>query len=283
MSMNTPRARSAVLAVAAIVALSILGPARAADAVAPAAPPVPAKPAAPPVDRLSDEQAGKGLDLTAIAHSPADASPYLGPAEAPVVVNVFTDFQCPVCKRAADPIKQLAFDFPDKVKVVVRNNALPMHARSEATALAALAAGQQGKFWQYYDRLWAAPGARDEGSLARIATELELDLERWKKDRADPANVARVHSESAAAVRLGAAGTPGFFVNGMRQVGWGSFRDLHDRVERELAAGSSLATAGTSAKAIAEARIRQTADRNPKREGEGAPNVDDWVKVLLAP
>jgi protein-disulfide isomerase len=188
-----------------------------------------------------------------------------------------------VCKRAADPIKQLAFDFPDQVKVVVRNNALPMHARSQATALAALAAGNQGKYWAYYDRLWANPGARDDASLLRIAQALALDLDRWKKDIADPASSARVRAESDAALRLGAMGTPGFFVNGMRQVGWGSFRDLHDRVQREIAAGAQLAASGTPAKAIAEARIRQTAERNPKGDGEAAPDVDDWVKVLLAP
>ncbi len=259
------------------------GLAQAASAAPPAAPPAPTAQAAPVVDRLSDEQAGKGIDLAGIAHSPADGSPYLGPAEAPVVVNVFTDFQCSVCKRAADPIKQLAVDFPDMVKVVVRHNALPSHPRARATAIAAMAAGNQGKFWPYYDRLWASPGARDDASLARIAVDLALDLDRFKKDLADPATAARVQAESDAANRLGAAGTPGFFVNGTRQVGWGSFRDLRARVEREIAAGATLAAAGASPRSVAEARIRQTAERNPKRDQEPAPNADEWVKVLLAP
>lgn len=269
--------------IGALFAVSMLFRAHAADAPIATTPPVAPVPQPPPIDRLSDEHAGKGVDLTGIAHSPADASPYLGPADAPVVVNVFTDFQCSVCKRAADPIKQLAIDFPGKVKVVVRHNALPTHTRAKSAAIAAIAAGNQGKFWEYYDRLWAAPSAREPAALTQIAQDLGLDLERWKKDVRDPASGARVQAESDAAVRLGALGTPGFFVNGMRQVGWGSFRDLRGRVEREIAAGASLSAAGTPSRQVAEARIRQDVERNTKREGEAAPDVDDWVKVLLAP
>ena len=276
-------ARAVLLALAqAAVAPATAAPT--ADGTQPSATQAPTGTAATvQVDRLSDEHAGKGLDIGPLAHSPAGASPYLGPAEAPVVVNVFTDFQCPVCKRAADPIKQLAVDFPGQVKVVVRNSAPPAHPRSQAVALAALAAGNQGKYWQYYDRLWEDPHARDDISLEVIARALELDIERWKKDVSDPANAARVREESDAAIRLGAEGTPAFFVNGARQVGWGSFRDLRRSVEREIAAGAALATSGAAPGAIAEARIRATATKNAQREGEAVPNVDDWVNVLLAP
>lgn len=243
----------------------------------------PPVPPAPRADRMSDEHAGKDLDLSSLAHSPAGGSPYLGPAEALVVVNVFTDYQCPVCKRSADPVKQLAADFPGKVKVVLRNNALPMHARAEASAIAALAAGNQGKFWEYYDRLWAETSARDDASFERFARELGLDVERWKKDVADPETRARVRRESESAVKLGVPGTPGFFVNGQRQMGWGSYRDLRGRVEREIGAAASLVASGTAAKDVPAARIRATAEQNPKRDGDPAIQVDEWVKVLLAP
>lgn len=231
---------------------------------------------------LSDERAGKEVDLAKIAHSPQDGSPYLGPQEAFVVVNVFTDFQCPVCRRAADPIKQLVVDFPEKVKVVFRNNALAMHPRSVGAALAALAAGRQAKFWQYYDRLFANPRSLDDASLRQIATDLGLDVEQWQRDVADPKNVERVRRESAAAVELGVPGTPGIFVNGFRQIGWGSYLDLHNTVGREIAAAETLAAAGTRLADIPAARIRAMAEKNSKRDGEEAVNVDAWVKTLLA-
>src|SRR2546426_7225361 len=124
------------------------------------------------VDTMNDDWAGKGADLAVIAHSPTDGSPYLGPKEALVVVNIFADFQCPVCKRSADPIKQLVLDYPDKVKVVFRNNPLRIHPRAEAAALAALAAAKQSKFWQYHDRLFDTQHALDDASLRQIALDL---------------------------------------------------------------------------------------------------------------
>lgn len=252
-----------------------LGPGFAAAGDAPVLQSVPPAP-------ITDETAGKTADLAKIAHSPKDASPYLGAADAMVVVNVFTDFQCPVCKRAADPIKQLVLDYPDKVKVVFRNNALTSHGRSEPAALAALAAGKQGKFWEFYDRIFANQSALDDASLAQIATSLGLDLEQWKKDIADPKNVQRVRDESAAAIRLGVPGTPGIFVNGYRQAGWGSYLDLRATVGREIAAAEALASGGTKPKEVAGARIRAMAEKNAKREGEVAMDTDAWARVLLA-
>jgi protein-disulfide isomerase len=165
----------------------------------------------------------------------------------------------------------------------VRNNALPSHVRAKPAAIAAVAAAKQGKYWDYYDKLWAKIGARSDLDLERMAMAAGLDVPRWKADLADPGSAARVQAESDAAVRLGASGTPALFVNGVRQVGWGSYRDLHDKVAREIAATDPLIQGGTPARSVAEARIRQSADRNQKRDGEAAPDLDDWVKVLLAP
>jgi len=234
------------------------------------------------VDRSSDEWAGKEADLDKIGHSPKDGSPYLGPEKAPVVVNVFTDFQCPVCRRSADPIKQLVLDRPDKVKVVFRNNALPTHARSHAAALAARAAGRQGRFWPFYDRLFADPSALDEAGLKQTASDLGLDVDQWQRDMVDPKNAEKIEQESAAAVRLGVPGTPGIFVNGIRSTGWSAYRNLRWDVDKEIAEGEALAKAGTSLTDIPAVRIRATADRNPKSPGEGQVNADEWAKVLLA-
>jgi protein-disulfide isomerase len=272
-------------AVAAVLPLLLLHAALSAVAGEPMRFTVSASDAATPnmsVDTMSDEWAGKNADLAAIAHSPADESPYLGPKEALVVVNIFSDFQCPVCKRSADPIKQLVLDYPDKVKVVFRNNALRIHPRAEAAAVAALAAGKQGKFWQYHDRVFDAQRALDDASLRQIAGDLRLNLEQWVKDVADPKNVQKVRLESQAAVRLGVPGTPGIFVNGVRHEGWGSYRGLHQVTGIELRAAEALAKSGTPLREVAATRIREGAPKNRTRTGQESVDPEYWVKVLLA-
>ena len=257
-------------------------PPRAAAAASAAAPK--AAPAAAPSgpDTQSDEFAGKGADISKIGHSPADASPYLGAKEGLVLVNIFSDFQCPVCRRSADPMKQLVLDFPGAVKVVFRNNALVSHGRSKAAALAALAAGKQGKFWEYHDRLFANPAGLDDASLKRTATDLGLDIAQWEKDIADPKNAEQVARESAEAVKLGTPGTPAIFVNGLRVAGWGSYRGVRGMVEREISQGEKLAAEGMPLAQIPAARIKATATQNPPTPNEGPIDPELWVRILTA-
>ncbi|MBM4343850.1 MAG: thioredoxin domain-containing protein [Deltaproteobacteria bacterium] len=282
--------------VAAPAGLSDAPPAAAANAPAPSPGPAPSPspspaPSAPVaetpkqpslLDSQSDEGAGKGVDMAKIGVSPPGlASPYIGPKDALVVVNVYSDFQCPVCKRSADPIKQLAADFPGKVKVYFRNNALAMHGRSKPAALAAWAAKNQGKFWQYHDKLFQT-GALDDGSLEQAAKDLGLNIDQWKKDIADPANGARLDQEAKWAEEMGATGTPGFFVNGIRQVGWGSYMALKSMVGNEIAKAEEVLGQGAPKGEILKRRVLATAPNNPKNEGEKAIAADAWAKNLTA-
>ena len=247
-----------------------------------AAPTAPSAPSAPSsLDAQSDEGAGKAADVAKIGTSPKSGNAFLGAKDPLVIVNVFSDFQCPVCKRSADPIKQLALDFPGKVKIVFRNNALEMHGRSKPAALAALAAKNQGKFWQYHDKLFFS-GGLDDSSLRKYAEELKLDLAQWDKDIADPKSVARLKDESGWAEKMGAQGTPAFFVNGVRQVGWGSYLALKSMVDREVQAGEQLVSSGTPKAQVVAARVKATADKNTKNEGESAIDSAAWAKMLTA-
>ncbi len=248
-----------------------------APSPSPSPTPSPAK-ASGSLDSQTDEGAGKGVDVAKLGTSPKDnGSPFLGPKDAAVVVNVFSDFQCPVCKRSADPIKQLAADFPGKVKVFFRNNALEMHGRSKPAALAAWAAKKQGKFWQYHDKLFET-GALDDASLEKNAKDLGLNVEQWKKDIADPKNADRLAEESKWAEAMGATGTPGFFVNGTRQVGWGSYMALKSMVQHEVEKADEQK--GTPAKTILAERIKATAGKNTKGDNEGAIDPEKWAQLL---
>ncbi len=276
---------SAAPSAAAAAPSAAAEPVRQAEAARPAesAPAAAAEAPKPSLlDSQSDEGAGKGVDVTKLGVSPkGPESPYVGPREALVVVNVFSDFQCPVCKRSADPIKQLAADFPGKVKVYFRHNALAMHGRSKPAALATMAAKNQGKFWQYHDKLFET-GQLDDASFEQFAKDLGLDVAKFKADMADPAMAARVDQEAKWAESMGATGTPGFFVNGVRQVGWGSYMALKSMVQRELEKSEEAIAQGTPKAQVLQKRIAATASANSKNEGEGAINGDLWAKQLTA-
>jgi protein-disulfide isomerase len=218
---------------------------------------------------LSDELAGRNVDLAAIAHSPADgAAPRLGPERALVTVVIFSDFQCPVCLRSAHPIKQLVVDFPGQVKVVFRHNPLSIHRYAQPAALAAVAAQQQGKFWEYHDRLFDAGGRLEEADLERYARDLGLDVGKWGEDVAAPTTTTRVQEEASWAVKMGAPGTPALFVNGVRQNGWSSYPMLHGLVAREIAEARKLADAGTPLAKVHREMIRRNAGEEGARWAE---------------
>ena len=244
--------------------------------------PEPPPPPLPDTEHQTDATAGKGADLSKIAVSPKHGSPYLGVRNELVVVNIFSDFQCPVCSRAADPIKQLAIDFPGKVRVVFRHNPLKMHGRARAAARAAAAAGKQGKFWQYHDRLFLNQRALDDASLRGIAENLGLNLEKWEEDRTNPKLDEQITQEAESVVKLGAPGTPGIFVNGWRSLGWGSYQGLKMTVQREVASGEQLAASGMPRSEIPAARIRETAPKNALGASEGPIDPELWVQVLTA-
>ena len=115
---------------------------------------------------------------------------------------MFSDFQCPVCRRITDATHQIPEEWPGDVRVEFRNLPLKMHANAENAAVAAMAAHRQGKFWEMHDMLFANQQALDQASLEGYAQKLGLDMARWKKDVADPALRMRVHEDAALAEKL---------------------------------------------------------------------------------
>lgn len=171
--------------------------------------------------------------------------PALGPTPAKVVVILFSDFQCPVCARVTDATHQIAEEWPGQVRVEFRQHPLAIHPNAENAAVAALAAHRQGKFWEMHDVLFAHQSALDPASLEIYAQGLGLDMPRFKKDVADPELRARAKREGALADRLGANGTPAFFINGRLSLGWGSWFGFRGQVQDELNAVDALLAKGT--------------------------------------
>lgn len=148
-----------------------------------------------------------------------DVSPARGPEDAPVTVVVFSDFQCPFCSKAERTLAQLDADYPGKLRFVFKNNPLPFHNNAKLAAKAALAAGEQGKYWEYHDALFADGSELDAESLGRHAEDLGLDIAKFRRAMASKALDAAIDADIAEAKRLDVKGTPTFFINGRRIIG----------------------------------------------------------------
>ncbi|HET9116019.1 MAG TPA: Na+/H+ antiporter NhaA [Gaiellaceae bacterium] len=142
-----------------------------------------------------------------------------GPADAPVTVLEYGDFECPYCGQAEPVVRELLRDFGD-VAYVWRHLPLnDVHPRAQQAAEASEAAASQGAFWEMHDLLLEHQDALTPEDLVGYAEELGLDVERFEEDVRTRAGARRVAEDVDSADVSGVSGTPTFFVNGLRHYG----------------------------------------------------------------
>ena len=148
-----------------------------------------------------------------------------GPAQGPTLL-VYGDYECPYTRKALREIQALQAEDPT-VRLVFRNFPLTeIHPHALAGATAAEAADLQGRFWEMHDLLFHRQHALDEDDLARYAAELGLDGERFARDRASEAVLARIRRDVDSGDAAGVAGTPSFFIAGRAYEGSYAAADL---------------------------------------------------------
>jgi protein-disulfide isomerase len=188
--------------------------AEAASAPPPAAP----EPAAPPP--VQNVQVG--------------SAPVKGAASAPITIVEFSDFQCPFCSRVVPTLKQIEDEYRGKVRVAFKHQPLPFHQHAKLAASASMAANEQGKFWEYHDKLFAHQQELDRTSLEKYAQEVGLNMGKFRaaldSNKFDP----QISADSAEGTRLGANGTPTFFINGRQLVGAQPFESFKSVIDEEL-------------------------------------------------
>jgi protein-disulfide isomerase len=194
---------------------------------------------------------------------PPNSSPAAGRLDAPVRVYVVTDSQCPVCRRALEPLKRLVRTYPDDVLVVVKHAASPRHPLAADAAAASLAAFRERKFWTYQDQMFEDQSRLARPDLLGLARTTGLNVTAFGRDLDDEAVVAQVEYETALAQELDLAATPSFVINGHVQRGWGSYRGLQSIVERELTRARTIAAEG-----VPPARVAYEATRRSGPDGE---------------
>ena len=147
------------------------------------------------------------------------STPILGSRNAPIMLVVFSDFQCPFSKRGADTVKALKQKYGEKLMFVHKNLPLPFHPEAKNASKAAPAAVRQGKFYEYHDKLYENQGQLGEETYLKIAKELSLDINRFNTDRNSKEISDQVEADIAQANNLGFNGTPGFALNGVKILG----------------------------------------------------------------
>jgi len=142
-----------------------------------------------------------------------------GPAESPVTVLEYGDFECPYCGRAEPIMRQLLAEFGD-VRYVWRHLPLTdVHPRAQAAAEAAEAAAEQGAFWEMHDLLLDHQDALRVSDLEGYAKDLDLDIEQFEDDLRRRSGAGHIEADVDSADLSGVSGTPTFFINGRRHYG----------------------------------------------------------------
>jgi protein-disulfide isomerase len=147
---------------------------------------------------------------------PIDESDHVqGPADAPVTLVEYGDFQCPHCRTAHFYLKNVLATMGDDMRFVFRHMPLTqIHPMAQPAAEAAEAAGAQGKFWPMHDAIYENQDLLSPALLTRLGQRLGLDMQRFNDDLASHRFLPKVKEDFMSAVRSGAAGTPSFFING---------------------------------------------------------------------
>jgi protein-disulfide isomerase len=166
-----------------------------------------------------------------MSNSAADARPRLTPPvserdhiqgsnTARVTLVEYGDYQCPDCLQAYPIMIDIQEHLGDKLRLVFRNFPLTaVHPNAQRAAEAAEAADAQGKFWEMHDYLFEHLAKLDDSLLFEFATEIGLDLNRFKRDLETHSFAARVKEDIESGIRSGVKGTPTFFINGIRHDG----------------------------------------------------------------
>ena len=143
-----------------------------------------------------------------------------GPADAPLALVEYGDYECPHCGRAYWIVKDVQSQLGRRLCFAFRHFPLAqIHPNATRAAEAAEAAGAQGRFWPMHDLLFQNQAALGDTDLVRYAKLLELDLPRFVAELAEHAHAERVREDFTTGVRSGVNGTPTFFVNGLRHDG----------------------------------------------------------------
>lgn len=150
---------------------------------------------------------------------PTDHSPSVGPANAPITLVEFSDFQCPYCAAAVPQIKAILKAYPSQARLFFKEYPLDFHPQAGIAAEAAVAAQKQGKFWAMHDAMYAHPDRLSRQDLMADAKKLGLNMQQFETDLNSAGVKQIIMRDIKEGDRAGVQGTPTLFINGQRYNG----------------------------------------------------------------
>ncbi len=165
-----------------------------------------------------------------------EGHPSRGPADAPVTLVEFSDFECPFCRRTQPVLDQIEAAYGDRIRLVYRQFPLTdIHPRAQKAAEASLCANDQGQFWPMHDAMFEEPIELEVASLRFKASNLGLDGEQFASCLESGKYADRVRDDLRAGMAAGVTGTPTIYVNGRPVSGAQDYATYAAIIEDELA------------------------------------------------
>lgn len=157
---------------------------------------------------------------------------------AKVTIVEFLDYECEACGAAYPIVEKVLEEYKGKVNFVVRN--FPNHTNSLSAAQAAEAAGEQGKYWEMYAKLfenqkeWAEQKTPQTEKFMSYATQIGLDMNKFKEALDSKKFESKITTDKNEALSLGVDATPTFYINGLKNVGILQYDDWKSKIDAEL-------------------------------------------------
>ena len=219
-------------------------------------------------DGMSREQIEKSyhgrFDADRIKNVAVLDSPAKGPANAPITLIEFADFECPFCAMMAPRLEDTWGKRSQQVRFVFKFMPLGGHPHGEIAARAAIAALDQGKFWEMHDKLFANRDHLEQPDLESYAKDLGLDLNKFRQDMNAQSTTDRIANDRKQADSLDVKGTPTIYINGRE---YDPQSDLDEWLNLELGGGggspAGLLPGGTKAAANAPGPAADAAAKPP--------------------
>ncbi|MBM3770104.1 MAG: thioredoxin [Acidimicrobiia bacterium] len=166
----------------------------------------------------------------------AAGRPTRGPNGAPIEIVEFSDFQCPFCLSAFPTVQKVLQIYGDKIRFTYRHYPLQNHPNARPAAEASACAAEQGKFWEYHDRLFTDQSKLSQGDLRQHAAALGLNAINFNDCLESKRFARQVDEDVDAGNKVGVNGTPAFFINGRILSGAQPFDAFKRIIDEELAA-----------------------------------------------
>ena len=235
----------------------------------------PDKPAAPKPDAEEEDKSVWKVPVLS-------DDPVRGPKDALVTMVVFSDFQCPFCKRVEDTLKQVSDAYGKDVRIVWKDNPLPFHPRAKpSSTLAQIAYKKNGDkgFWDAHDALFASNPKLEDEDLKGISEKLGLSWDEVKKAIDSNKFGARFDSSIDLAGDLQARGTPHFFINGVRLSGAQPFENFKKAIDEQLAKAKAIVAKGTPRDKVYDEIMKEGKEPPPPEKKElPAPDASSPAK-----